>query len=204
MAAEQTRERIVSAADELIYRRGYGHTTFADFAEAVGISRGNFHYHFKRKDDLLDAVISKRRRDTSAMLRRFELESDTPAGQIVRFLELVADNDAAIRLYGCPVGTLCNELGKVDHGSWPGATAIFEQFREWLKARFELLGHHRDADELALHALVLSQGIATLSAALRDRAFVDRELGRARAWVEGEAATGSTASKQITKGQTCS
>ncbi|HEY7886322.1 MAG TPA: helix-turn-helix domain-containing protein, partial [Cellvibrionaceae bacterium] len=53
-------EKIVAAADRLFYERGFDATSFADIAEAVQISRGNFYYHFKTKDDILDAVIARR------------------------------------------------------------------------------------------------------------------------------------------------
>lgn len=45
MDAKGTREHIVRAADELLYKQGFEHTSFADVADAVGISRGNFYYH---------------------------------------------------------------------------------------------------------------------------------------------------------------
>ena len=63
-----TRQRIIDAADDLFYRQGFEHTSFADIAASVGLSRGNFYYHFKTKDDILDAVIVKRLADTRALL----------------------------------------------------------------------------------------------------------------------------------------
>ncbi|MEK9971095.1 MAG: helix-turn-helix domain-containing protein, partial [Ferrovibrio sp.] len=53
MGDRTTRDDIVEAADGLIYRRGYDHTSFADIADAVRISRGNFYYHFRTKDEIL-------------------------------------------------------------------------------------------------------------------------------------------------------
>ena len=37
MADGTTRDHIVKAADELFYRQGYEHTSFAHIADAVGI-----------------------------------------------------------------------------------------------------------------------------------------------------------------------
>lgn len=68
MAKVSTRERIVAEADELFYRKGFERTSFSDIAEAVNISRGNFYYHFKTKDDILDAVIQARLGKTQVML----------------------------------------------------------------------------------------------------------------------------------------
>ena len=62
---------IVATADDLFYRRGFDHTSFADIATAVGISRGNFYHHFKSKDDILEAVILKRLTDRTGMTARW-------------------------------------------------------------------------------------------------------------------------------------
>ncbi|HSX63230.1 MAG TPA: helix-turn-helix domain-containing protein, partial [Pseudoxanthomonas sp.] len=55
MSSKATRDHIVEAADQLFYQQGYERTSFSDIAEAVQISRGNFYYHFKSKDEILDA-----------------------------------------------------------------------------------------------------------------------------------------------------
>ena len=52
MAATDTRAQIVEAADQLFYERGFEHTSFADIAAQVQISRGNFYYHFRTKDEI--------------------------------------------------------------------------------------------------------------------------------------------------------
>lgn len=60
MHEKTTREQIVESADRLFYQQGYENTSFADIAQAVHISRGNFYYHFKSKDQILDAVHNGR------------------------------------------------------------------------------------------------------------------------------------------------
>ena len=64
MNARATRNQIVEAADQLFYEQGFEHTSFSDIAETVQISRGNFYYHFKSKDEILDAVIGCRLANT--------------------------------------------------------------------------------------------------------------------------------------------
>jgi len=49
MNRKHTRDEIVQAADQLFYQQGFEHTSFADIAEIVQISRGNFYYHSKPK-----------------------------------------------------------------------------------------------------------------------------------------------------------
>jgi TetR/AcrR family transcriptional regulator, transcriptional repressor for nem operon len=178
-----TRDHIVEAADRLFYRRGYEHTSFSDIADVVRISRGNFYYHFKTKDEILNAVIDARLGETRAMLDRWDDEASEPADRIRSFIDILVANRADIKRHGCPVGTLCTELAKLDHGSQAEASKLFTLFRGWLRRQFVLLGREADADALAMHLLARSQGVATLANAFRDEAFIRREVDDMRAWL---------------------
>jgi len=180
-----TRERIVSEADRLFYERGYELTSFSDIADAVGISRGNFYYHFKSKDEILDAVIGKRMMSTSGMLEAWETQSHSPSERIKSFILIVVTNRAQIIRHGCPVGTLCSELAKIGHPAQSQSNQLFALFRTWLCQQFVLLGHETDADALAMHVLAFSQGIALLAQSFQDECFIQREAERMCAWLDG-------------------
>ena len=186
MNPTSTRERIVAAADRLFYQQGFEQTSFTHIAEAVGITRGNFYYHFKSKDDILDAVIAWRLDATGAMLARWEAEGGDAAARLRCFIDMLIANRAPIMDYGCPVGTLCSELAKLGHPSQPQAAQIFTLFRSWLRRQFELLGRHKDADWLAMHLLARSQGVATLANAFHDEAFIRNEVEHLYQWLQGE------------------
>ncbi|SCB19836.1 TetR/AcrR family transcriptional regulator [Cupriavidus alkaliphilus] len=183
-----TRDRIVAEADKLFYERGFEHTSFADIADAVGISRGNFYHHFKSKDAILDAVIDARAARTRQMLERWDAASSSPLGRIRSFIRIVVTNQASIMRHGCPVGTLCTELAKVGHPAQPQASQLFTLFRTWLRRQFTLLGRKADADALAMHVLAFSQGVAVLAHAFHDKRFVQQEVERMCAWLDGIAA----------------
>jgi TetR/AcrR family transcriptional regulator, transcriptional repressor for nem operon len=85
-------------------------------------------------------------------------------------------------------GTLTTELAKLGHESLDSATGIFTLFRSWLGEQFTALGRADDADELAMHVLAASQGIAVMSQAYSDREFTRREAGQLCAWVDTQAA----------------
>ena len=57
---QTSRDRIIEKANRLFYTKGYNQTSFADIAQAVGITKGNLHYHFRSKEDLLEAIIDYR------------------------------------------------------------------------------------------------------------------------------------------------
>jgi len=183
MGGRTTREHIVEAADRLFYRQGYEHTSFADIADAVNISRGNFYYYFKTKDDIFDAVIQARLAATRSMIDQWEVEGNTPANRIRSFIHILIDNRADIQRYGCPVGTLTSELAKLNHAAQGEANELFTLFRVWLRRQFRLLGREKDADDLAMHLLARSQGVATLANAFQDDAFVDQEVAEMCDWL---------------------
>lgn len=178
-----TREQIVDAADRLFYEQGFEHTSFAAIAGAVGISRGNFYHHFKTKDEILEAVIQTRLTSRREMLAAWGEGSADPLERVRRFVDIVLVNQGDIESYGCPVGTLTSELSKLDHPARAHAVGVVEVFRTWLREQFEELGRTADADDLALHVLTFSQGVATLSNAFHDRAYVRREVDRLHAWL---------------------
>ena len=186
MSASETREQIVEAADRLFYECGFEATSFAEIAKAVGLSRGNFYYHFKTKDQILSAVIAHRHANTVAMLEAWEGDAAAPADRILRFVQMLIANRIEIMANGCPVGTLCNELAKLDHAAGAQAASLFSVFREWLARQFSALGREEDADALALHMLMRSQGVAALATAFRDEGFIRREVADMEGWLKAQ------------------
>ncbi|MFG1211778.1 TetR/AcrR family transcriptional regulator [Xanthobacter flavus] len=184
MPASDTRAAVVEAADRLFYENGFASTSFANIAAAVKLSRGNFYYHFKSKDEILAAVIALRLERTRQMLEQWEAESADAEGRILSFIGILIANRAKIMRFGCPVGTLCNELAKLDHAAGADAARLFTLFRDWLARQFRALGHGEDeAARLAMHLLARSQGVATLASSIGDEAFIAAEVTEMRGFV---------------------
>lgn len=57
--AEERRNEILDAAEELFGTKGFDNTSTGDILEKVGIARGTLYYHFKSKEDILDAMICR-------------------------------------------------------------------------------------------------------------------------------------------------
>jgi AcrR family transcriptional regulator len=149
----------------------------------VEISRGNFYHYFKTKDDILTAVISRRLAQTRQMLDDWEIVGAGPADRIRSFIDIMITNRTDIKRYGCPVGTLCTELAKLGHPARPEANELFTLFRVWLRRQFSMLDCEANADELAMHLLARSQGVATLAATFRDEGFIRQEVEKLHAWL---------------------
>ncbi|WP_310621386.1 TetR/AcrR family transcriptional regulator [Flexibacterium corallicola] len=184
MSAKTTRNRIIEAADKLFYEQGFEKTSFADIADTVKISRGNFYYHFKTKDDILSAVIQQRLSDRQNWLKQWEDQVEDPAERILCFVKILLRNRVNIMAFGCPLGTLSAELAKLDHASQDEYREIFTLFRDWLKKQFFDLGHEADADRLAMHILSHSQGVATMANTFKDEKFIEDEVAQITLWLQ--------------------
>lgn len=183
MPTSKTRELIVETADRMFYEGGYEATSFADIAASLGISRGNFYHHFKTKDDILDAVITQRIARTRAKLDAWHGCGAGPQERIASFVRLLVVNRTKIMAFGCPVGTLCTELAKLQHGAKHRARGIMGLFRDWLTEQFQALGAGEASEEHAVHLLGWAQGLAILAVTFQDEAVIHQQVAATEAWL---------------------
>jgi TetR/AcrR family acrAB operon transcriptional repressor len=54
-----TREELLNAAEMVFRKRGVGHTSLAEVADAAGVTRGALYWHFKDKADLFQAMVAR-------------------------------------------------------------------------------------------------------------------------------------------------
>lgn len=57
--AEERKKEILDIAEALFIAKGYEETSTTDILERVGIARGTLYYHFKSKEEILDALIDR-------------------------------------------------------------------------------------------------------------------------------------------------
>ncbi|MCG8590405.1 MAG: TetR family transcriptional regulator [Proteobacteria bacterium] len=60
MAGEETRERLLDAAEELFAHRGISNTSLRMLTRAADVNLAAVHYHFGSKEGLLDSVVERR------------------------------------------------------------------------------------------------------------------------------------------------
>ena len=181
----ETQKKIVEISDDLFYRQGYEHTSFSNIAEVVGISRGNFYHHFKTKTQILDAVIEFRKEKTQRMLDDWESSFTDEIQRVKCFINILIKNKSKIKHYGCPVGTLTTELQKLDHSAHEHAVEIFVMFKNWLVAQLKSAGKKgNEAEQISLHLLARSQGVATVFNAIKNERFLRAEVDSLETWLD--------------------
>ena len=57
--AEERKNEILDVAERLFGTKGFDGTSTGDILNEIGIARGTLYYHFKSKEEILDAMISR-------------------------------------------------------------------------------------------------------------------------------------------------
>ncbi len=67
--AEISRERVLAAAAKIFSDRGYAGTTMRTVAKEVGLQAGSLYYHYRSKEELIEAVLDLGINGVSATVR---------------------------------------------------------------------------------------------------------------------------------------
>lgn len=170
----KTRSRIVAAAAELMRVRGVGATTLDDVVSASEVSKSQLYRHFDDKPALVRAVIEfvGERKITD---ERERLEKVRTFAGLRRWRNaVVADNALQKGRYGCPLGSLANEVSDQDVVARRKLHDLFlawQELFEDLLRRFQQEGViPRDADvaRLATGFVAAVQGGYLLAQTSRD------------------------------------
>jgi AcrR family transcriptional regulator len=181
--ATDKRERLADAALDLAYRRGFERASIADIAQHAGVASGSVYYYFKTKDDVGQAVVDRlSERYLSAMDTWRDLP--TPEDRLVAFLGLYLDDVDTVRAFGCPLGSVCAELGKHSHALGAAAGQVFSALIDWAAGEFRELGFaDAAAHARAMHLIAVIQGAASLSNALDSPEPLEREAAHLERWI---------------------
>ena len=62
-SAEDRKNEILDVAEQLFVEKGFDNTSTNDIINEIGIARGTLYYHFKSKEDILDTIVERIRRE---------------------------------------------------------------------------------------------------------------------------------------------
>jgi TetR/AcrR family transcriptional repressor of nem operon len=176
------RERLVESARALIHEQGVHRTTLAEVAERGDVPLGNIYYYFKSKDELVRAVLEGYQEQADALIEAFERHR-TPKARLKALVQQWADMRDEVARYGCPMGTLCAELDKLDGGADRDAAAVMARIIDWAEDQFRQLGR-RDARDLAVALFAGIQGAALLANTFRDSNILTRQGRHLERWID--------------------
>ena len=82
--AQETRSRILDAAERVFYDKGVANSCLEDIAGAAEVTRGAIYWHFKDKGELFDAMMQRVVLPAEEMLERAEAGGDPDPLQLLR------------------------------------------------------------------------------------------------------------------------
>lgn len=184
------REKIIQAAMELFWLKGYNSTSIADLLSRTQLNSGSLYHVFPSKQDVLIGVLEAYRDGIGEML----LEPawghvGDPIEKIFALLNgyrtMILESDCT---YGCPIGSLALELHEPD----PQVRELLAQnFENWtaaiercLNATADRLPPNTDKRALAQFVLTAMEGGVMQARTHRDVAYFDRAVAQLRAHFE--------------------
>lgn len=87
--AEERKNEILDVAGKLFGKKGYDATSTNDILKEIGIARGTLYYHFKSKEDILDAMIERITNNLVANASEIAGKKDVPVLQRLTQMMLV-------------------------------------------------------------------------------------------------------------------
>lgn len=170
----RTRARIVAIAADLMYVRGVGGTTLDNVVAASNVSKSQLYRHFIDKPALVRAVIEFVG-DRTISVERERLGNVKTFAGLQRWRDAIIEHNAIHDgRYGCPLGSLANEISEQDAVA---REKLHQLFIAWQELFEDLLGRFRadgliprsaDAAKLATGIVAAVQGGYLLAQTARD------------------------------------
>lgn len=183
---KDTRARIVQAAMELFWLKGYGSTSVADILSRSQVNSGSLYYFFPGKQDVLISVLEAYRDGIRPILLEPAWSGvDDPVERVFALLasyrRVLIETECT---YGCPIGSLALELHEPDP---PVRELLAANFTAWVAAvescvrmaadRFPANTDFRALAELALNVM---EGGVMQARTFRDIGHFDRAVAQLR------------------------
>ena len=177
------RIRLIEAAKTLIHQQGFNLTTLADIAQEADVPLGNVYYYFKTKEAIGIAVIEKRAAEWSERLASWSEISD-PLVRLMTLVKYSLENLDVTARFGCPIGGLCQELGKQGGALSDLAAKLLHDILVWSEEQFRALSFDQKAPGLALNLISSVQGMFLLTHTFKDPKLAQRQTEELKSWLE--------------------
>jgi AcrR family transcriptional regulator len=181
-----TRERILQAAYELFYKKGFGRVSVDEIAEASGLTKRSLYYHFRSKDELLAAVFERQHDLAFARIRKHEGRyGGNPAHILDMLFSELAKWSAKPGWAGPGFNRMAMELADL-----PGhpARAVARRHKSEVERWYaEMLGKAEVAlpQECARQVALLIEGAAALILIHGDRSYAETASRAAKQLIAG-------------------
>lgn len=176
------RERLIQAADKLIYEQTFHTTTLADIAKLAEVPLGNVYYYFKTKEAIMDAVLQTRVHEWRDLFQQWEQIPDIKE-RLLALLQHNSTQSETLARFGCVIGSLCQELGKQGGILANAASKLMGDILKWVESQFQAMGKGERSAQLATYYLAGIQGMNLLTLTFKEPKFMERQCETLENWL---------------------
>ncbi|MES0811442.1 TetR/AcrR family transcriptional regulator [Roseibium sp. SCPC15] len=179
------RDGILTAANKLFYAEGIRAVSLDNIAEKAGVTKKTVYYHFKSKDDLVEAYLASRDQPNLALYRKWFEEADGGLpDKVAAIFYQIATSARHPKWKGCGFLRTAAELANMPgHPAMKVGAAHKKKFELWLEQEFENLGLDGSA-ALSRQVVLLLDGAFSTILVHRDPDYAETAGEAARALVE--------------------
>ncbi|QLG37713.1 MULTISPECIES: TetR/AcrR family transcriptional regulator [unclassified Paenibacillus] len=125
---QNSRERILTQAAQLVYEKGVRGTSLDDMRVAASASKSQIYHYFANKEDLILAVIERQTVNVLGVQRPL-LEHLDRWENLEKWINMIIESQESRECGGgCPLGSLASELADQDEAA---RVALVHSFDEW-------------------------------------------------------------------------
>jgi TetR/AcrR family transcriptional regulator, transcriptional repressor for nem operon len=140
------------------------------------------YYHFRSKDEMIEAVVAARREEIRDELELASCEAD-PLERLRSLIHDSKQNRELLTAHGCPYASLAQGLREIQNQQADNAGSLLRLYLEFAETQFRALRQPK-ARALAAEFLARLYGAYTLANAMDDTAFLDEQLLSIERWLE--------------------
>ena len=152
---------IAACARSLIALRGYNGFSYADIAEAVGITKASIHHHFPSKAELVRSVVAAYRAEAVAGLAALAAQMPDPAIRLQAWTRFWQDCLRERTLPFCICAMLATEMPTIPEDVGAEVRGHFDDLSQWLAAT---LADGARTGQFALRAAPAAEALGFMAA----------------------------------------
>lgn len=158
------RQKVITAAQELMTSRGYSATSVDEIIKHAGVSKGGFYHAFKSKEELtIVALEDYKKKGWAIVANGSYAEIEDPVERALAFIRFIEAKSHELWSHGCLLGSISIEVAECYPSVIKRIDELFDDFEKGIEA---ILSPALDAcgvteisaKELSIHFMAVIEG----------------------------------------------
>ena len=132
----KSKEKILASARELFHENGFQQTSVDEILKKSGVTKSNFYYHFKSKEELGLIILDKfiKQYETDVLTKTLGNKTLTPSERLIVFYNAVRTFHRDLeKPKGCPFGNMAIEMSGSNEGFREKLSVFFNSWEKTIE-----------------------------------------------------------------------